>query len=437
MDFFSLDFIIFFFLVFFGYYLISPNKRKKWLLVANVIFWITQSYFTLILAFICLILDYFFIFKSSNNLSFSSKNKFFLPYLFLLLIYYFLPLPTELLNAGIYPKVITNRFLPCGLFIMCFQSIRNINLISRGEEKLDGLSFIDWVKMQLLFISFYCGPINNLKNLNSELKGEKRFSFDNIVLGFKLLFWALLKKMVIADRLISYMNSFKSGSIIIGGYEDAIIAIFIPFFYITFTIGAYCSLSKSLGYFLGINSLRNIDIYAYLTGIGNFWSRWIITLKQTLDEIFIESKFCKAIVYSFLIIFNLIFFMNSKYILFCLPLFVFFIYFDFYLQQMNYFDSTLMAIFSKITSFVLIALFWSICFLKVPYKFDFKNKFNGLLNFTNSDFLIFFIILLIIIIHILRRKIKNFKMTDTRQFEDISLVGIVFLGYFVLMFGVF
>ena len=28
----------------------------------------------------------------------------------------------------------------------------------------------------------------------------------------------------------------------------------------------------------------------YLTGIGNFWSRWLVTLKQTFDEYFKESK---------------------------------------------------------------------------------------------------------------------------------------------------
>jgi len=437
MDFFSLDFIIFFSIALFVYYIISPRKRRQWLHIVNFAFWLTQTYFTLILAGLCLLFDLFLLRKSSKSNSYLGNSLIFLPYIVLIFVYYFFPLPSEQLNASLYPSAMTNRFLPCGLFVMCFQSIRNINLIRNGRVSLNDLSFSSWVKMQLFFISYYCGPINNLDYFISEVKGERTFSFDSIVMGFKLLFWALLKKMVIADRLLYYMTSYSNGSVAISGVSDLLVAIFVPFFYITFTVGAYCSLGKSLGYFLGINILRNIDIYAYLTGIGNFWSRWIITLKQTLDEIFIDYKYCKLIVYSLLLFINLMIFNKSSYVFYFLPFFAIFIYLDFYFQENAYFNSRAITITVKLFSFVLISLFWNISFLHSFPNLELIGKFNSLSYFNNSDFLIFFIILIVIVQHILRRKLKSIKFYDSSQFEDISLVGVVFLGYFVLMFGVF
>jgi hypothetical protein len=56
--------------------------------------------------------------------------------------------------------------------------------------------------------------------------------------------------------------------------------------------------------------------------------------------------------------------------------------------------------------------------------------------FNNSDLLIFIVILFIFILHIIKRKISLVLFNEKKELEDVSLIGIVFLGYFVIMFGV-
>ena len=196
-------------------------------------------------------------------------------------------------------------------------------------------------------------------------------------------------------------------------------------------------MGKALGYFLDINTLRNIDIYTYLTGIGNFWSRWLVTIKQTFDEVFINNKYCKFISYSLLLLLNVVIFSKSIYILFALPLFGLLIYTDFYNQEKNYYNSLFGAIFFKFCAFILLCVFWALCFYDNNVLIQLDDSFTSLQYFRNSDFLIFFIIVLFVFIHIIRRKISVIASREQKEFEDISLLGIVLLGYFVMMFGVF
>ena len=324
-----------------------------------------------------------------------------------------------------------------GIFIIAFQSIRNLVIFYRKPFLIENFTYFKWFNMQLFFPSFFCGPINTYDYFLKQKGEEIRFNLDKFIIGIKLFFWALLKKLVIVDRLQWFMTSYAGSSFQIGGGWDVVLVIFIPFFYVTFLVGAYYSFGRSISFLLGFEPHRNVDIYAYLTGIGNFWSRWLVTLKQTFDEFFEDSKHCKLISYSLILLLNITIFCKSYLGLVFLPLFAALIYLDFYIQERNYWNISLFSSTIKIFSYLLIALFWSILFSSGKIILNLTGEFNTLRSFNNSDFLIFIIILLVVILHIVRRKFSLVKMKRGDQLEDISLVGIAFLGYFVMMFGVF
>ena len=423
----------------FFYYVIKPSMRKSVLLILSLIFWSTQSFLTIGLLLLCFLFDIiYFKYQSHVDLSFNGAHFILraLSYIFVVICYYYLPAPNYLVNSSVWGAVdLEYRTIPSGLLILCLQSIRNLNLSEtpKGKE----FNVLNWVNSQILFTQFFCGPVNNFNFIQSQLEKKIRFDPKKFIVGFKLLFWALLKKLVIADRLEGFVINYSTGNFIFGSSGDIIFSVFIPFLYISFLVGAYISMGRAVAAFFGIDSLRNIDIYAYLTGIGNFWSRWLITIKQTFDEVFVASNHNKLISYTFVIVLNCLIFSNSYFFILVLPVGAFFIFLDFKCQDKGYFNNFFMSGFVKTLSFCILSLFWSLMLFNSQNTFELNGNSNFLLYFKNSDFLIFILILGVVIFHILKRRISLIAFKEEKEFEDISLVGIVFLGYFVLMFGVF
>ena len=439
MDFFSVEFLLFSLITVAVYYLFKPKYRVKLLFVFSILFWSSQSFFTIAFAIIILFVDLFFIHRLKNNPKILESQRWyliFLPYIIFLSCFYLLPIESRVLEYGLF-DFLTKRSIPGGVLLLSLQSIRNFNLIKTGKLNILEIQFSQWLQMQLMFVNFFAGPVCDYQFFSAELKKEKRFKVGNLISGFKLLFWALLKKIVIADRLAFFMSSYTQGNVVIGGFQDVIFTLIVPFFYITFLIGGYYSLGRSLSYFLDLASLRNIDIYTYLTGVGNFWSRWLLTIKQTTDEIMTNLKSGKFFSYLLVLIINLMIFAKSSLSLISLPLIGLFIYIDFYLQERNYLKNYVILLLSKVASFFILTIFWAIILQANGVSVDIAGQFNSLKYFNNSDFLIFVIILFVVSMHLIRRKLSDLKLKESKEFEDISLVGIVFLGYFVLMFGVF
>ena len=441
MNFFSIEFSLFFVIGLFLYYLFKPNFRNTIILILSALFWSTQSIGTILILVLCLFSDFInFKYLSKNEPSdFFSKKSFYIPYIIFIALFYLFPHKYHwFFYSPIYQDTIYNN-LPAGILIISLQSIRNFNLLSQKKISWGEFKFIDWVKLQLFFPSYFMGPITNFDFFMEELNRERRFHINNFINGMKLLFWAILKKLVIVDRLHFFMDTYRSGDFVINHKIDFLFVLVVPFFYYTFLIGAYYNLGKSLCYFLGFNFLRNFDIFTYLTGIGNFWSRWLLTIKQTFDEIFFGKKFGKSYVYFFILILNLIIFSKNMYsILILLPISLF-IWIDFFLQENKYFNNFFISYSSKLISFFILSSFWALIATSKFPLISINENINFLNYFNDSDFFIFVLIFLVISLHILRNKIHVTigKIQKEKEYEDISIVGIVFLGYFVIMFGVF
>ena len=63
-------------------------------------------------------------------------------YLSLIAVYYVFPIPDALREACFYPLGKNYNYLPVGVFIIAFQSIRNFNLIFNNTSHVKNLCFL-------------------------------------------------------------------------------------------------------------------------------------------------------------------------------------------------------------------------------------------------------------------------------------------------------
>jgi alginate O-acetyltransferase complex protein AlgI len=281
----SLHFLCFFLIVTPAYFLLEHKHRWKLLLAASCYFYMTFiPVYILILGF-TIIIDYFagiLIAQSSGK-----KRKQFLILSIaanvgvLALFKYFNFLNdnlTALLGTIGYHNNLPylHILLPIGLSFHTFQAMSYTIEVYRGNQKPER-----HFGLYALYVMFYpqlvAGPIERPQNILPQLHEEKRFKYDDVVEGLKLMLWGLFKKIVIADRLAIYVDSVYNNA----GEHSAVTLITATVF---FTFQIYCDFSgysdiaigcaRVMGFRLMVNFRRPL----LSKSVGEFWSRWHISL---------------------------------------------------------------------------------------------------------------------------------------------------------------
>ena len=132
-----------------------------------------------------------------------------------------------------------------------------------------------------LFVSFFpqllAGPIGRADALLPQLKKERRFDYESVTYGLKLMAWGYFKKLVIADVFAATVNKV---------YDNAHSYVGLVFIIVTvmFAIEIYCDFSGYSDIAIGCAKLFGIELATnfkspYLSfSIKEFWSRWHISL---------------------------------------------------------------------------------------------------------------------------------------------------------------
>ena len=167
--------------------------------------------------------------------------------------------------------------LPLGISFYTFQSISYFMDVYNEKFQSEDNFF-----RYLLFISFFPqliqGPINRYDKTGKELKEEHYFNFDNIKEGLLFFLFGLMKKFVVADTLVKFIELiFDSpyndypGSIIVSGI-------------LIYSIYQYADFSGGIDMVLGIAKLFGINMQPnfrqpyFSISLGDFWRRWHISL---------------------------------------------------------------------------------------------------------------------------------------------------------------
>ena len=132
-----------------------------------------------------------------------------------------------------------------------------------------------------LFISFFPqlvqGPIAIYDELADQLFEGHDLKFENIKYGFELFAWGLFKKMVIADRLVTVVDSILPIKNEIGN-AYSLLAIVVYSFQIYMDFSGGIDIVRGIAKALGINMTDNFKRPYFSNSISNFWRRWHISL---------------------------------------------------------------------------------------------------------------------------------------------------------------
>lgn len=282
----SIEFAIFLPVVVLLFYLLP--QRAKWfmLLAASCLFymWFVPKYILILL--VTIVIDYLAGILIERNAERSRPKKLFMVVsvvstVMVLFVFKYLGFVTENLTRlcasfGVTTDMVVHIILPIGLSFHTFQSMSYVIEVYRGNQKAER-HFGYYSLYVMFFPQLVTGPIERPGNLLRQLHEEKRFDYDNISKGMRLVLFGLFVKMVVADNVGLYVDeiykqpaAYNSWSVILGAVFYSF-QIYCDFFgYSTIALGS----AKLMGFDISDN-FRS----PYLSrSIAEFWHRWHISL---------------------------------------------------------------------------------------------------------------------------------------------------------------
>ncbi len=292
----SLDFLMFFPVVLFIYFIFPARFRYIWLLAASYYFYMSWNpLYAFILTPVILIgfLGGIILGKGSDN---NKRKKGILIICILMMIgvlAYFkysgfaadtVNLCLRLLRLPLWePRF--DIILPVGISFYTLQTIGYLIDVYRGDIKSERNP-----ARYALFIAFFpqilSGPINRAGGLLKQMQNIpalKLWDYQRITSGFTMMLWGYFVKLVIADRIAVLVdnvfdNYYLYGAVaLIAGAFGFAIQIYSDF-------GSYSLIAIGAAKVLGFELTANFAAPYFAQGIGEFWRRWHISLSSWLKD---------------------------------------------------------------------------------------------------------------------------------------------------------
>ncbi len=306
----SFDFLVFFPIVLFAYFLLPGRVRQFWLLLASYYFYMGWNAKYALLIFFITLVSYagglwlcrgpsaiFLVRKKKDGrradtmsdtggaaggrkAGFILCTALVLGVLFLYkYLDFFVGSALRLLHAAGFTERTSSHFgliLPVGISFYTFQALGYLIDVWRKEIPAERNFF-----KYALFVSFFpqlvAGPIERSKNLLRQLDQPKAFDYDAARDGLLLMLWGYFEKMCIADTAAVYVtNVFDSYETCGPGMTVWATVLFAFQIYCDF--GGYSHIAIGAAQVLGIRLMDNFKQPYFATSVQDFWRRWHISL---------------------------------------------------------------------------------------------------------------------------------------------------------------
>ncbi len=287
----SIEFLLFFTLVTFAYFIIPHRFRWMLLLGASCYFYMAfVPIYILILGF-TIVIDYFAGILIANEQG--KKRKLYLimslaANIGVLAIFKYYNFLNENLSLLLGLASVKNPLpylsilLPIGLSFHTFQAMSYTIEVYRGNQQAERHFGI-----YSLYVMFYpqlvAGPIERPQNLLPQLRQKFNFDYTRVVEGLKLILWGMFKKLVIADRLALYVNSVYNNASHHNGTTLFLATIFFSFqIYCDFS--GYSDIAIGAARVMGFKLMTNFNRPYFAKNIAEFWKRWHISLSTWFKD---------------------------------------------------------------------------------------------------------------------------------------------------------
>ncbi len=166
--------------------------------------------------------------------------------------------------------------LPIGLSFHTFQAMSYTIEVYHGNQKAERKFGI-----YALYVMFYpqlvAGPIERPQNMIHQFYEPKKFEYNRVVAGLKIILWGFFKKLVIADRLSIYVNAVFNNPSHHSG-KTFFIATFFFWLQIYCDFSGYSDIAIGTAKVMGYNLMENFHRPMFGGSITNFWNRWHLSL---------------------------------------------------------------------------------------------------------------------------------------------------------------
>lgn len=175
-----------------------------------------------------------------------------------------------------YPLHTLAIILPIGLSFHTFQSLSYTIEVYRGHQKAE--RHFGYLALYVMYYpQLVAGPIERPQNILHQLHTEQHFDYQRVTDGLKWMTWGMFKKVVIADRMVLFVNPVYNNPTHYNGPA-------LVFATLAFAIQIYCDFSGysdiALGsaQVMGVRLMKNFSHPYFARSISEFWQRWHISL---------------------------------------------------------------------------------------------------------------------------------------------------------------
>lgn len=288
----SVEFLLFFVLVFILYYALSARYRLWLLLVASCLFYARFIPAYLLILFATILIDYFAAIYIENDTRQSAK-KWHLTMgivntclvLFVFKYYNFFVDNYNFLAsyAGISGINKWDIILPIGLSFHTFQSLSYVIEVYRGHQVAER-HLPTYALYVMFFPQLVAGPIERAANMLPQLqRNNNPFLFENIKIGFTRFVWGLFKKVVVADTLALYVDAVYTNWPLHSG-PTLLLATYMFAFQIYCDFSGYSDMALGAARMLGYRMTENFSLPYFSKTVTEFWRRWHISLSSWLRD---------------------------------------------------------------------------------------------------------------------------------------------------------
>jgi len=276
----SIEFIFIFLPISFLFFLICNKFSKSYALlsitICSIIFYYISSSKWIFLLFLIIITNFALI-------TFIKKKIFLIIAIFFNIgILFFFKYSSVLFNNFIYNY--PTSIIPLGISFYTFNII--VLLIDIYNKRIRQPKFLNVLFLVLFFPHLIAGPFLRYNNIIDQIKKKFCISYQKISFGTYLFVVGLSKKILIADNLGTYVDSFHKA------IQNGQVPSFIQSFYGTsaftfqlyFDFSGYSDMAIGLGLLFGIILPINFDSPLKSKNLIDFWKKWHITLTNYIKE---------------------------------------------------------------------------------------------------------------------------------------------------------
>jgi D-alanyl-lipoteichoic acid acyltransferase DltB (MBOAT superfamily) len=281
----SWAFLIFYPIVTIGYYLLPQARRWIWLLTASCIFYMAfiPAYIGILVFLILIDFGAAIVIERSAGATRRAAliTSITATCTVLIVFKYFNFFATGIWDVARlfdlhYPAMVVRIILPIGLSFHTFQSLSYVIEVYRGNHRAER-----HIGIYALYVLFYpqlvAGPIERPQGLLDQFRVRHEFDYDAVTGGLRLMAWGFFKKVVVADRLASFVTPAFADPGHYAGIPLVLATIFFAFqIYCDFS--GYSDIAIGAAATMGIRLRENFNRPYAAASVAEFWHRWHMSL---------------------------------------------------------------------------------------------------------------------------------------------------------------